>query len=409
MAETRGDAPPLLVFADDWGRHPSSCQHLVQRLLDRYAVTWVNTIGMRTPRLDWSTVRRGLEKVRHWSSKATERVALPPNLRVLNPWMWPWFSTPFDRRLNRELLLRQLRQATPTPPVVITTLPIVADLVGALPARRWVYYCVDDFTEWPGLDQRALRLMEEQLVRSANGVVAVSETLQAKLAALGRPAPLLSHGVDLEHWTTPRAEGPVPELTGLERPLVLFWGLVDCRMDTAWLRRLDAELTRGTIVLVGPELDADPEMTRLARVRRVPAVAFDHLPALAREAAVLIMPYADLRVTRALQPLKLKEYLATGKPVVVSALPVHRAWADCLDVAATAAAFATAVRQRLATGLPPEQELARRRLSAESWEAKAQQLEQWALADTLSPFAPVCGGEGGKTAERQFATDAISF
>src|SRR5207302_2031672 len=56
---------PLLVFADDWGRHPSSCQHLVRHLLPRREVVWVNTI-MRPPRLDLATLRRGGEKVRQW-------------------------------------------------------------------------------------------------------------------------------------------------------------------------------------------------------------------------------------------------------------------------------------------------------------------------------------------------------
>ena len=50
MVEVSGPAP-LLVFADDWGRHPSSCQHLISRLLDRHRVAWVNTVGMRPPRL----------------------------------------------------------------------------------------------------------------------------------------------------------------------------------------------------------------------------------------------------------------------------------------------------------------------------------------------------------------------
>ena len=49
---------PLLVFSDDWGRHPSSCQHLVRHLLPRRRVTWVNTIGMRPPRLDLATAKR---------------------------------------------------------------------------------------------------------------------------------------------------------------------------------------------------------------------------------------------------------------------------------------------------------------------------------------------------------------
>ena len=50
-------ATTLLIFSDDWGRHPSSCQHLTSRLLRRPApVIWVNTIGTRAPRIDLATV-----------------------------------------------------------------------------------------------------------------------------------------------------------------------------------------------------------------------------------------------------------------------------------------------------------------------------------------------------------------
>ena len=50
--------PNLIVFSDDWGRHPSSCQHLTSHLLDDFNVTWLNTIGTRPPRLDLATVSR---------------------------------------------------------------------------------------------------------------------------------------------------------------------------------------------------------------------------------------------------------------------------------------------------------------------------------------------------------------
>ena len=54
----------------------------------------------------------------------------------------------------------------PAPPVAVTTLPIVADLIGrACRSRSWVYYCVDDFAEWPGLDGPALRRLEERVGR----------------------------------------------------------------------------------------------------------------------------------------------------------------------------------------------------------------------------------------------------
>src|SRR5262249_55921606 len=97
-------------------------------------------------------------------------------------------------------------------------------------------------------------------------------------------------------------------------------------------------------------------------------------------ADVLIMPYADLPVTQAMQPLKLKEYLATGRPAVVRDLPSTRSWGDCLDLAASPAEFARLVRQRIETGLPESQRTARARLVQESWAEKARRLEEWVLS-----------------------------
>src|SRR5262249_40939403 len=157
-----------------------------------------------------------------------------------------------------------------------------------------------------------LREMEARLVRQADVVIAVSETLRDKLAGMGRAAHLLTHGVDLDFWTLGDGESiSIPELEGLERPLVVFWGLIDRRMDVGVVKRLAAELAGGTIVLVGPESDPDRELYETERVVHLPPLPYSWLPQLAREASVLIMPYADLPVTRAMQPLKLKEYLAT--------------------------------------------------------------------------------------------------
>src|SRR5207245_563093 len=84
------------------------------------------------------------------------------------------------------------------------------------------------------------------------------------------------------------------------------------RMESSFVTRLAADLPRGTIVLVGPQCDCDPALKRTDRVVCLGAVPYEMLPHLAREAAVLIMPYADIPVTRAMQPLNLKEYLVTG-------------------------------------------------------------------------------------------------
>jgi glycosyltransferase involved in cell wall biosynthesis len=390
--------PPLLVLSDDWGRHPTSCQHLIRHLLPRYEVCWVNLIGMRRPGLNLLTVRRGWDKLRQWLGPAGETQTLPAGLKVASPVLWPSFRSGLTRWLNRKLLLRKLApliEALPAPPVAITTQPTMVELVGRLPVRHWVYYCVDDFSQWPGLDHETLHTLEERLIDQADRVVAAGETLRARIRRRGRDAGLVTHGVDLDLWRRPASKAA--GLEGLERPLVVFWGLVDRRLDLDFLRQLGGDLTRGTILLVGPEADPDPGLAGLPRVVRLPPLPYEQLPALAQAADVLLMPYADLAVTRAMEPLKLKEYLATGRPVVVRDLPAVRAWEDCLDRAATATAFSWLVRQRLAEGLPEAQARARRRLAQEGWEAKAEQFEQLAIG---APARAAPSGEARRRLRR---------
>lgn len=384
--------PTLLIFSDDWGRHPSSCQHLTHHLMARFPVIWVNTIGTRPPRLNLATVGRGFEKLRQWI-RPSARPDPDTGPRVLNPRMWPWFRARLDRRLNRTLLLRQLSsviQSIKGPVIAITTVPIVADVVGRLPVARWIYYCVDDFGEWPGLDQKTLRDMEATLVRKTDALIVVSETLQDKFAAIRPDVHLLTHGTDLDFWTDPGEGSPPGMPQELERPLIVFWGVIDRRMDVSLVRQLAADLDKGTIVLVGPEADPDPVLASLPRVVRLPPLPYRELPSLAREAEVLIMPYADLPVTRAMQPLKLKEYLATGKPVVVRDLPATRGWADALDLADTPKTFSDAVRTRLEEGLLPAQAQARKRLEQEGWDRKAAAFQSWAIEPHLSQEVLPC-------------------
>lgn len=380
------DARPWLVFADDWGRHPSSCQHVVRHVLGRRPVVWANTIGTRPPRLDWSTAARVAGKLREWvvgtpGPPAEDPV---PGPTVVAPKMWPSFASRLARSTNRRLLVRALRPVVdglPRPPVVVTTLPIVADLIGRIPAAKWVYYCVDDFGTWPGYDGATMRAMERDLAAGVDIGIAVSETLQSHLAGLGRPAGLVTHGVDLAHWRADTTTPPA-EFAGIPRPIALFWGVIDRRMDVSFVRAVTARMSAGSIVLVGPREDPDPALVHIDRVRIMPPVGFDRLPHLAAAADVLVMPYADIPATRAMQPLKLKEYLASGKPAVVRDLPATRPWADAADVCGSADVFAATVAERIAGGLPESQREARSRLAGESWAEKAREFERLVASES---------------------------
>jgi hypothetical protein len=345
------------------------------------------------------------------------------NLQVLNPRMYPGFRRGWQRRLNRRLIVSAVHAAIPPRAagrvrIALTTLPITADLAlpasaGGLDVDRWVYYCVDDFSAWPGLDADVMRAMEADLVRRVDAACAVSDVLVANLGKMGKPATLITHGIDLAHWGWVGSEGspagaggvgadpgnggsaqtdssaqPQPQAgqtvraglpdwwPGGRRPMVLFWGLIDPRLEVSWCRALSEDPRfRGQIVLVGPQQAADAALGTIPGVLMPGPVDYERLPALARAADVLVMPYRDMPATQAMQPLKFKEYLATGKPVVARRLPSTQAWSQAADLVDTAGEFVEAVLARCGGGLPAEQAQARAALGEETWSHKARILK----------------------------------
>ena len=336
--------------------------------------------------------------------------------------MYPGFRRGWQRRFNAKRMCNAIHKALGPRTegekrVAITTVPITADLPGKLDVDRWVYYCVDDFSVWPGLDGNVLDTMDRELATKADAIVAVSQTLRDRIAAWQCQSVLLTHGIDLSHWrqeTGDRGQGTgersqesgdrrqeeqsairhphsaidsghrtqdtgLPEWwRKLVRPIFLFWGVVDQRLDVAWCKALAGQ---GTLVLMGPQQSPDESLMRTKNIVMPGPMPYDELPALARSADVLVMPYADLPVTRAIQPLKFKEYLATGRPVITRKLPATVEWSDAADVLDSVESLVATAKVRAIEGTPPEQVAARKRLSDESWTAKATVLEKAILGE----------------------------
>ena len=364
----------LIVFADDFGRHPSSMQHLAIHLSRDRQIVWINTIGMRRPKLCVADMTRAASKITRWlkPDRAAGHAPLtaPANIRVINPIMWPSFAGPVQRWINKKLLGRAVRRATrslPGPVQAITTLPITADLRDAGGVTDWTYYMVDDYANWPGHDGQVLAAMDRKQLGWVRRVMTVSEVLADYAEAQGAKPTMLTHGIDLDHWRAMPRSAIAERIGRIRGATAVFWGLIDARLDIEAIRHL-AE--HASVALVGPTQGDVDELLSIPNVQHTGQAAHGELPAIAAEADVLIMPYADLPVTRAMQPLKLKEYLATDKPVVCLPLPALYEWADGCDVVRPND-FTRRVLQRVESGLPESQRESRRRLLHETWQAKA--------------------------------------
>ena len=76
-----------------------------------------------------------------------------------------------------------------------------------------------------------------------------------------------------------------------------------------------------------------------------------------------------------MNPIKLREYLAAGRPVVATPLPAVRHYAEVVRLADHPSSFAHAVREEAAGAHTPDLVAARRAaVAAESWEAAAERV-----------------------------------
>lgn len=367
----------FVVFSDDWGRHPSSCQHLFARIARKRSVVWVNTIGTRTPTLSRADLARAAGKLREWTRPAPP----PPDdlpVRVVGPFMIPFDRFRPVRRLNATLVSRAVSHALASEPpgdtVLVTTIPNAAPLVGRLGEGTSIYYCVDEFSEWPGADRRTLLELEAELLEKVDLVIATSTRLFESKSLRHARVRLLPHGVD---WEAFRAGGgTVPQaLAAVPRPRAGFAGLADGRLDTELLDGLAAGMPDVHFVFVGPRLLGECPLDRRPNVHFLPKVPYQDVPAVMHALDAGVLPYRMDALTERMNPLKLRELLATGIPVVSSPLPEVERYRAFVRLARDVDDWRTELRSALAEGRGRADERSRS-VRAEGWDARAEEFER---------------------------------
>lgn len=372
----------FLVFSDDFGEHPSSCQHLFRYAPEGATVLWVNTIGMRNPTFSARDLRKAVEKSARMlnnmfsgRNKASGRGvgASAANIHVIQPMMLPFTRLPLARWCNRLLVKRAVNRSLSAlgvkSPVIVVTAPNAGDYVGSFASSTIVYYCVDNFMDWPGLDREVVKAMEDKLIRASNILVATSDDLRERLAVEGREVHLMTHGVDYGFFHD--AGGEHRLLKDIPRPRVGFFGLFDERADKELIAAVAGMMPDVSFVITG---NAETDTAGLRSIKNVyftGAIPYSELPSMASGWNACMLPYKVNRLTDAIQPLKLKEYMATGKPIISTPIKEALKINEYVLIADAPEKWEARIRQAL-EGLPPA--LSKKiddYVRAESWKSKA--------------------------------------
>jgi glycosyltransferase involved in cell wall biosynthesis len=334
----------LIMFGEDWGAHPSSTQHLASELVADRKIVWVNSIGLRRPRLNQhDLVRLGRKLASAMGRRSAPSSDKPSCLTVTAPLVLPFPGSTAAERINRELLRRQLGPVLARlqieRPILWTSLPSAVCALGALGERAVVYYCGDDFGALPGVDHHAVRAMERRLVERANLILAAGDTLAERFP----PERTLNipHGVDLDLFSTPAPRAA--DLPG-GRPIAGYYGSLADWIDIDLIAKAARDLPDWLFVLIGPVQTDVSALAARENVRLLGPRPHDQLPSYIQHWTVSLIPFLDTPQIRASDPLKLREYLASGTPIASTPFPALARFIHLVAVAQDRGRFSETIR-----------------------------------------------------------------
>jgi FemAB-related protein (PEP-CTERM system-associated) len=380
------DNPQFIVFSDDWDRHPSSSQHLFKVISKANKTLWVNTIGLRRPRADFFTLFRGFGKLMQWIS--VSKKCDDNRLRVISPLMLPTFGGGFIGKLNRKLtawqIQRAMRRFGMSKPVVFTSLPTAFDFVGAFDERKIIYYLTDDYRFWPGADKDKIHAADMLLTLASDLVLSCSlpleeshsQILQNIFQVIDFP-----HAVDFEHFSKTMPEPDI--IKSIPHPRICFFGLIYEKIDLDLLCSFAKRNPSIHCMMLGP-------VSKSIQVKKYPpnihfpgAVDYNLLPAFLHAMDVLLIPYVKDPEKESASPLKLRECLAAGKPVVALETDETRKYSESIYLYSNANQFETRIKSALSDGNPPGFQNVREKIAHDTWELRAKELMTILVKDKI--------------------------
>ncbi|MGO0123365.1 glycosyltransferase [Desulfothermobacter acidiphilus] len=277
--------------------------------------------------------------------------------------------------LRREMRCRRLRK-----PIIFTYLPGTAELLRWLPHRLVVYDCVDEHGAFKGLLRPEVVWKQElRLLRRADLVFATSTGLLERRRPFCRRIFLVPNAADTELFS--RALDPAlpvpPELASLPRPRLVFIGVVQEWIDTGFMAGIARLRPEWQLVLIGPvppgvELEG---LDQLGNVHFFGSREHHSLPAYLKGCDVCLAPFRAGELSSKVNPLKLYEYLAAGRPVVATPWIDLGELSDLVAVARTPEEAVVAVERILAEESQERMQERRQRAAIHSWEARVAFME----------------------------------
>jgi glycosyltransferase involved in cell wall biosynthesis len=325
----------IICFAgeDWWYHHQHSKNHIMRRLARAgNRVIFVNSISMGLPSVSSPDLRAKIKRKLRSYAKLVRRTE--DGVIVVSPLALPFYSSRVARTLNRLLLGAQMKLLMIAfdlrRPILWIAIPTAVDLVGRLSESALIYQISDKYdknqmdhatsSDLIGEMHRAL-LERADLIYFSGRKLFNEET--AAHPAIAKKAQLLEQGVDYDHFASAASEDwdPPADISSLGRPRLGYFGAIDSWLiDQDLIRYVSGKRPDWHWILLGLRA-ARLDVEDLPNVHYLGSKPYSEMPRYASQFDVCVLPWAsDNEWVSYGSAIKVREYMATGKPVVITPL-----------------------------------------------------------------------------------------
>lgn len=333
----------------EWNYIKQRPQHIVCGLSRYGKVLYIEPLGLRNISFsDWPRIftraQSFLKKPKKTNTQENK------NIFFLSPYYIPLYNNSPADKINKNILLQAVRKKLTEnnfqhKPVLWFTAPIspALDLARELDHCLTVYECMDDYAEIHLLrgeleSSRNIKAVEDKLTQKADLVIATSERLYHKLKEKNPTTYLVPNAVDFEFFSQKFKENlPLPsDLENIPRPVLGYFGTVGTWFDFELVEYV-CKKRNWSVVLIGPVHVS--YQNKLKNLHLLGTKSYAEIPNYLKYFDVCLIPFKINEVTRSINPLKVFEYLSSGKGVVSTYLPDLKPYRDIIHLVSSKEEF----------------------------------------------------------------------
>lgn len=313
----------LYISLIDWFWIKQRPQHISEFLSRNNKITYVSIRSWRNN----TNVNIAHSKNDYNINKSNFNVN--PNMNIIRKRLIPKEnSCKYIKNINDKIMSNILKRLDKENnyDVIIITHPKQYDIIpkNFFNSKLFIYDCMDNYKCWPNFNKNKLINNEKKIVESSKYVITTSQDLYNEIIKcnphLISKIHVVNNGVDIETFDINKINkvDDVDIFKQNNKKKVGYIGTISIWMDLDLIKNVALKNSNIDFYIIGP-VEKGTNLEKYSDIENIiftGSQPYYSIPNILNDLDVCIMPFKKTDLVKSVNPVKIYEYLAMGKPVI---------------------------------------------------------------------------------------------